>query len=100
MAKKFLTAKDIDFHADQGVKEIHIGDDVVVTDLGQERARERGVTLTRLPAGVKSPPHPSCEAAPSDAEIFAQVRSAVIARFGGTPDGLDQIIQKVLTGKE
>ena len=31
MPKKFLTAKDIDYHADQGVTEIHVGDDLVVT---------------------------------------------------------------------
>ncbi|GIV63990.1 MAG: hypothetical protein AB1457_14060 [Chloroflexota bacterium] len=105
MAKKFLTAKDIDFHADQGVTEIHVGDDLVVTDLGQERARERGVRLIRLPAGEKSPSHPECEtAAPStetspSSEVVAQVRAAVIARLGGTPEGLDQIIQKILNGK-
>lgn len=63
-AKKFLTAKDIDYHADQGVTEIHAGDDVVVTDLGQERARESGVRLIRLPAAEKSPDHPACEEPP------------------------------------
>lgn len=96
MAKKFLTAKDIDYHADQGVTEIHVGDDLVVTDLGQERARERGVRLIRLPAGEKSPPHPACEGKSPSADVVQQVRSAVIARLGGTPEGLDQIIQKIL----
>lgn len=38
MAKKFLTARDIDFHADQGITEIHVDENLVVTDLGQERA--------------------------------------------------------------
>lgn len=99
MAKKFLTAKDIDFHADQGVTEIHVDDDLVVTDLGQERARERGVRLIRRPAGEKSPPHPECETAAPSPEVVQQVRAAVIARLGGTPEGLDQIIQKILNGK-
>ncbi len=99
MAKKFLTAKDIDFHADQGVTEIHVDDDLVVTDLGQERARERGVRLIRRPAGEKSPPHPECETASPPTDVAAQVRSAVIARLGGTPEGLDQIIQKILNGR-
>ncbi len=99
MAKKFLTAKDIDFHADQGVTEIHVDDDLVVTDLGQERARERGVRLIRRPAGEKSPPHPECETAAPSTEVVQQVRAAVIARLGGTPEGLDQIIQKILNGK-
>ncbi|MFN7036235.1 MAG: hypothetical protein ACK4SN_07705 [Bellilinea sp.] len=96
MAKKFLTARDIDFHADQGVTEIHVDDDLVVTDLGQERARERGVRLIRRPAGEKSPPHPECETPAPAADVVQQVRSAVIARLGGTPEGLDQIIQKIL----
>lgn len=99
MAKKFLTAKDIDFHADQGVTEIHVDDDLVVTDLGQERARERGVRLIRRLAGEKSPTHPECESAAPAADVAAQVRAAVIARLGGTPEGLDQIIQKILNGK-
>lgn len=98
MAKKFLTAKDIDYHADQGITEIHVGDDLVVTDLGQERARERGVRLIRLPADEKSPDHPACEETPPAPEVAAQVRAAVIARLGGTPEGLDQIIQKILNG--
>lgn len=76
MPKKFLTAKDIDYHADQGVTEIHVGDDLVVTDLGQERARERSVRLIRLPAGEKSPDHPACEETPPAAEVAAQVRAA------------------------
>jgi|UniRef100_A0A7C4KZL5 hypothetical protein len=99
MAKKFLTARDIDYHADQGVTEIQVGDDLVVTDLGQERARERGVRLIRLPAGEKSPDHPAWEETTPSAEVIQQVRSAVIARLGGTPEGLDQIIQKILNGK-
>lgn len=99
MPKKFLTAKDIDFHADQGVTEIHVDDDLIVTDLGQERARERGVRLIRRPAGEKSPPHPECESTSPSADVVQQVRSAVIARLGGTPEGLDQIIQKILNSK-
>lgn len=73
--------------------------DLVVTDLGQERARESGVRLIRLPPGEKSPDHPACEETPPAAEVAAQVRAAVIARLGSTPDGLDQIIQQILNGK-
>jgi len=99
MAKKFLTARDIDYHADQGVTEIHVGDDLVVTDLGQERARERGIRLIRLPAGEKTPPHPECKDEKPNEDVLQQVRSAVIARLGGTPEGLEQIIHKILNGK-
>ncbi len=99
MAKKFLTAKDIDFHADQGVTEIHVDDDLVITDLGQERARERSVRLIRRPAGEKSPPHPACEKNSPQEDVYQQVRAAVIARLGGAPEGLDQIVRQILNGK-
>lgn len=99
MAKKFLTARDIDLHADQGVFEIQVGDDLVVTDIGQERARERGVKLIRLSVGTNTPPHPACEGAPAD-PIQAQVRAAVISKLGSAPENLDAIISKVLNGKK
>ena len=99
MAKRFLTARDIDQHADQGVFEIEVGDDLVITDIGQERARERGVKLIRLPQGTKTPTHPACEGAQED-PLEARVRAAVINRLGSAPDNLDAIISKVLNGKK
>lgn len=98
MPKKFLTARDIDYHADLGVREIHVDDHLVITDIGRERARERGVTLTRLPPGVSAPEHPPCDQAPP-AGAHAEVRAAVIARLGATPEGLDAIISRILNGK-
>ena len=97
MAKKFLTAKDIDFHADQGVTEIHVDDDLVITDMGQERSRERGVRLVRLAKGEKSPPHPACTESNSESDTAEKVRATVIERLGATPEGLDKIIQQVLS---
>lgn len=99
MAKKFLTAKDVDLHADKGVTEIHVDDDLVITDLGQERARERGLRLIRRPAGEKSPPHPACKEETAQEDVYQQVRSAVIARLGSAPEGLEQILRQVINGK-
>lgn len=99
MAKKFLTVKDIDHHADQGVTEIHVDDDLIITDLGQERARERRIRLIRRPAGEKSPPHPACKEETAQEDIYQQVRATVIARLGGAPEGLDQIVRQILNGK-
>lgn len=98
MGKRFLTARDIDEHADMGVFEIQVGGDLVITDIGQERARERGVKLVWLPAGTKTEPHPDCTAGESDS-IENRVRAAVINKLGSAPDNLDAIISKVLNGK-
>ncbi len=98
MPKKFLTARDIDYHADLGVREIHVDDDLVITDIGRERARERGVTLTRLPHGTPAPEHPACDQV-TPTGVHAEVRAAVIARLGATPEGLDAIISRILNGK-
>lgn len=97
MAKRFLTARDIDEHADNGIFEIHITNDIVVTDVGRERARERKVRLVWLPPGAVLPPHPPCNA-PGMEPISEQVRAAVIAKLGSAPDNLDAIIKKVVAG--
>ena len=99
MAKRFLTARDIDQHADQGVFEIEVGDDLVITDIGQERARERGVKLIRLPRGTNTPTHPACDGAQTK-PIEERVRAAVISKLGSAPDNLDAIIAKVINGKQ
>ncbi|MDZ4159693.1 MAG: hypothetical protein U1B80_07875 [Anaerolineaceae bacterium] len=97
MAKKFLTAKDVDEHADRGVMEIQINDEVVITDFGRERALERGVKIIRLAPGAPLPAHPPC-CAGSREELHAKVRAAVIAKLGGTPENLDVVIRKALNG--
>jgi hypothetical protein len=99
MGKRFLTARDIDEHANNGIFVIHVCDEVVVTDIGRERARERGVKLERLPPGAMPAPHPECNAAPAD-QIAERVRAAVIAKLGSAPDNLDAIISKVVNGSK
>lgn len=97
MGKIFLTARKIDEYANCGVFEIQIDNNIVVTDIGQERARDRGVRLVRVQsASMLVDPQP-CRAEKQD-QLKDQVRTAVIARLGGTPENLDAIITKVLTG--
>lgn len=47
MTKVFYTARDIEDLAANGVATLVINDDVVVTDLGRERAEKLGVELVR-----------------------------------------------------
>ena len=122
--KTFYTERDIsDMHAN-GVTEIEIDDDVVLTELAREKAIALGLkmklvaqrsgqpnSLPRLavapqmqlpPAmvGPSSPlPAPAAPPPPSaPADLAAQVKSAVIARLGTTAhnDLLDQVIPQVL----
>ena len=95
MGKRFLTARDIDEHADRGVMEIQIDDNVVITDIGRERARERQVRIVRVPPGTVLPDHPPCENTPPD-QLRQKVRAAVIAKLGSAPENLDVIINKIL----
>jgi hypothetical protein len=95
MAKCFLTAREIDEHADKGLKELEIDDNIVVTDIGQERARERGLRLVRVSKAALPESHLPHQTE-SHEEIQKKVRSAVIANLGGTPENLDAIIKNVL----
>jgi hypothetical protein len=117
--KTFYTERDIsDMHAN-GVTEIEIDDDVVLTELAREKAIALGLkmklvaqrsgqpsSLPRLavapqmllPPAVVGPasPLPPPPLAPTD--LAAQIKSAVIARLGTTVhnDLLDQVIPQVL----
>lgn len=122
--KTFYTERDIsDMHAN-GVTEIEIDDDVVLTELAREKAIALGLkmnlvaqrsgqpnSLPRLavapqmqfPPAVVGPssPLPASAAPPpgaTETDLAAQVKSAVIARLGTDAhnDLLDQVIPQVL----
>lgn len=122
--KTFYTERDItDMHA-AGVTEIEVDDDVVLTDLAREKAIALGLKMKlvekrsgqpsglprlavapqmQLPPAVVGPATspssaPAGPAATSEAEVIAQVKSAVIARLGTNAhnDLLDQVIPQVL----
>lgn len=93
MAKRFLTERDINQFAAQGVKELVLEPGTVVTDLGKERARAAGIKLVQEICGAHPASPPPTPDASDDAR--AKVRAAVITRLGGTPEGLDTIIARI-----
>jgi len=97
MPKLFLTARDIDEHANRGVKEIPIDDNVVLTDIAREQARARGVKLVRTQNAVEHITECHSEE-DEDKDLHNQIKKAVIANLGGTPDNLDAIITRILNG--
>ena len=121
MPKTFITERDIDDMKARGVTSIDVTDNVVLTDLAVERAMRHGIKMVRVessppPKATYSPsvnliaayPHepnrPSNPAplpvTPTDAELFARIRAAVLARLDGqvNPALLDAVIAKVLAG--
>lgn len=102
MPRSFVTVEDVDRLVDAGMGELTVGPDTTVTDLAQERARERGLRLVRtdVPTGTTDLAVP---AAPPDTErgrFRAGVRSAVIAQLGWEPPQLDRIIDRVLNAAD
>ena len=120
--KTFYTERDItDMHAN-GVTAIEVDDDVVLTDLARDKAIALGMQMKRVdkrsgqpnslprlavapqmqlrPAvvGPASPLPASSAPAAAEANLVAQIKSAVIARLGTTAhnDLLDQVIPQVL----
>jgi len=123
MPKTFITERDVDDLQARGVTSIDVTDNLVLTDLAVERAMRHGIKLVRAessppPKATYSPsvnlvaayPHepnrPSNPAplpvtpAATDAELFARIRAAVLARLDGqvNPALLDAVIAKVLAG--
>lgn len=121
--KTFYTERDItDMHAN-GVTEIEVDDDVVLTDLARDKAIALGMKMKlvekrsgqpsglprlavapqmQLPPALVGPASalPSAATPPpsSETDLVAQVKTAVIARLGTTAhnDLLDQVIPQVL----
>lgn len=88
--KRFLTERDINQFAAQGVKELVLEPGTVVTDLGKERARAAGIALVQEICGA----HPAVAPGATE-DVQAKVRAAVIARLGSAPEGLDAIIARI-----
>ncbi len=101
MAMKFLTERDIEQMASQGVTEIPLDAGVRVTDLAREAAQRLGVRFVAPgDAAASSAPASSASAPAAYSELHQQVRTAIISQLGMTPDGLDAIIARVLDATE
>ncbi len=114
MAKIFYTDRDIEDLNNSGVRSLLVNDDVVVTDLGREKAMKLGFELIReedqaLQAPVRSAPSPKAVVAKSPAmtrsaptvdrvSLEQKVTQAVKAKVGDSVDGklLETIIKRVL----
>ena len=115
MPKIFYTERDIEDLYHSGVGTLVVNDDVVVTDLGREKARKLGVELLRendQPSSAPirpyitkevspsaAPPLPQVQTpAPSRSSLEDQVYQAVISRVGDQVDPglLKTIITRVL----
>jgi len=94
---RFLTERDIEKIVSQGVTEIALDDATRVTDLAREAARRLGVRFVRPKDGraVATPPA-SAPAPAAHSPLHQQVRAAIVSQLGGSPEGLDEIIARVL----
>ncbi len=115
MPKIFYTERDIEDLYHSGVATLVVNDDVVVTDLGREKARKLGVELlkendqpssapirpyiTEKKSPSAAPPLPQTPAPPPPrATLEERVLSSVQTQVGDTVDEelLKTIIQRVL----
>ena len=101
MGIRFLTERDIEQAASQGTTEIILDPQTRVTDLAREAAQRLGLRfVTPDEAAVASPPAVSAPAPAAFSELHQQVRAAIVSQLGMTPDGLDEIIARVLQAVE
>lgn len=96
MGKKcFITARDVDELVEQGRTELRVDANTVLTDVGRERALERGLRLVRdgdEPAPARSAPTPNA----TKTELGEVVKKAVVAYLGRSPENIDAVIAKVI----
>ncbi len=101
MGIRFLTERDIEAYASQGVTEIALDANTRITDLAREAALRLGVRFVRPGDAVSAPaPAASEPAQPAFSELHQQVRAAIVSQLGMAPDGLDAIIDRVLKAVE
>ncbi len=110
MGIRYITEQYILDVAASGETEIILDETTRVTAQAKETAQNLGIRL--LPPGQKpsqpqspapspEPPSPAPSPAETEAEdLHQQIRQAVIARLGHTPEELDAIIARVLNGLE
>jgi hypothetical protein len=118
MPKIFYTERDIEDLYHNGVTTLVVNDDVVVTDLGREKARKLGVELLRendqpssapirpyitekkSPSAAPSLPHTPTQPATPRETLEERVLTSVKDQVGDTVDEglLKTIIKRVLKG--
>jgi hypothetical protein len=120
MPKEFYTERDIEDMFKRGILSLQVNDNVVLTELAYEKATRLGMQLLRQSSEQRKqgthpvePPaapvrpylsqvgKPEAEAppvVPTEADLTARIRTAVLAQLGNQVDPalLDVIIQRVL----
>ncbi len=94
MARTFITERDIAAYAAEGLDELLIGPDTVLTDMAVERARQAKIRLVYAHGGPREPQRAAPPARQDS--IHAQIRAAVINQLGREPEALDTIIGNIL----
>lgn len=121
MPKTFYTERDIEDLNTRGITSLVVNDEVVITDLGRERAMKLGMELLRevdkdTPPSAPVRPYIAKSSSPSavkqaaakaptagnKVELEQRVTSAVKARLGDSVDGnlLETIVKRVLSSVE
>jgi hypothetical protein len=95
MPRRFITVEDVDRLVEGGTSQLDVGPDTTITDLARERARERGLALTRTGSDSGAP----AVATADRGRVRAEVRAAVIAQLGSEPPQLERIIDRVLDAR-
>jgi len=104
--KRFVTARDIDELLEQGQGQLRVDCDTVLTDVGRERAMERGLKIVEDGENRPGPgtPHGAISGAVGDpaavrsqAELTEIVTRVVVTHLGSKPANLEAVIAKVLS---
>lgn len=94
MPKVFYTERDIEDLARQGVTSLVLNDDIVVTDLGRERARKLGFEFVQQHDLPESAPVRPYIAKPVEKTPGAAAGSGMVQQIS-TPDVKQRVLEKV-----
>jgi hypothetical protein len=108
MPKIFYTEHDIEDMHRRGVTSVDVSDNVVITDLGVERAMKHGMTINRaehsapkatLSGSVNLVAAYPRTTSPVDSDLKQKIKSAVLAKLNGQVDAsvLDAVITRVVS---
>ena len=94
MPRHVITQQDITQALADGRTELTLRPNSIVTALAAEVAQQKGIRLVRTCEET----HEAFSAETAGQPEFGRtdVRNAVIARYGGEPDGLDRVLDRVL----
>lgn len=94
MPRHVITQQGITQALADGRTELKLRPDSIVTALAAEVAQQKGIRLVR--ASEETHEAAPTETAEQPAFGRTEVRNAVIASYGGEPDGLDRVLDRVL----